>query len=125
MTKAEQFIKDYTRNCSNQLYYHNQRYTNGTAIDNGGIEVTYSPWLSPEQALRATEIAVEEYKEEQRNHPFATFTIEEFDAEKEKVEKKVVNKACTFIRENLDRYDESIGWSKDEFIENFLKDMEG
>ena len=66
---------------------------------------------------------LKENYEEKRNHPFATFTIEEFDAEKEKVEKKVVNKAKKWLSENLDRYDESIGWTKDEFIENFLKDM--
>ena len=59
------------------------------------------------------------------NHPFATFSIEEFDAEKEKVKQQVINKACAFIRENLHRYDESIGWSREEFIENFIKDMEG
>lgn len=55
---AEQFIKDYTRNCSNVLYYHNRNFTHGTDyVEGSGIEVQYSPWLTPEQALRAVEIA--------------------------------------------------------------------
>ena len=41
--KAEQYIKDYTRNCSNEL-------SNGE----------YESWLTPDQALRAAEIAKEE-----------------------------------------------------------------
>ncbi len=38
--KAEQYIKDYTRNCSNEL-------SNGE----------YESWLTPDHALRAVEIA--------------------------------------------------------------------
>ena len=43
MTKAEQFIIDCTRTCSNEL-------TDGS----------YAEWLTPSQALRAVEIALEE-----------------------------------------------------------------
>ena len=43
MSKAKQFIKDYTSGCSNEL-------TNGV----------YHEWLTPEQALAAVEIAKEE-----------------------------------------------------------------
>lgn len=39
--KAKQFIKDYTYTCSNETIYG-----------------THLPWLSPEQALRAVEIAI-------------------------------------------------------------------
>ena len=45
--KAEQFIKDYTKGCSNELTW-------------GG----YHEWLTPEQAQRACEIAVQESLEE-------------------------------------------------------------
>lgn len=41
--KAEQYIKDYTRNCSNEL-------SNGE----------YESWLTPDYALKAVEVAKEE-----------------------------------------------------------------
>ena len=55
MTKAEQFIKDYTKGCSNEL----------SAVEySDGRKVTeYHEWLTPEQALRAVEIAREEILE--------------------------------------------------------------
>lgn len=43
MSKAKQFIKDYTSGCSNEL-----------------IDGAYHEWLTPEQALAAVEIAREE-----------------------------------------------------------------
>ena len=43
MSKAEKFIQDYTRNCSNEI--------------EGGI---YHEWLTPDQARRAVEIARED-----------------------------------------------------------------
>lgn len=54
MGKAEKFIQDYTRNCSNQ-YDLPERFENG-------IErlKEYRPWLTPDQALKAVEIAREE-----------------------------------------------------------------
>jgi hypothetical protein len=54
MSKAEKFIQDYTRNCSNE-YDLSEYFENG-------IErlKEYQPWLSPDQALRAAEIAREE-----------------------------------------------------------------
>ena len=52
MSKAEKFIQDCTRNCSNEL----------GAIE--GIEgtrvISYHEWLTPDQARRAVEIAREE-----------------------------------------------------------------
>ena len=55
MTKAEKFIKDHTRNCSNELIFT-------TEEDKTCKE--YSPWLTPEQALSAVKIAREEAVEE-------------------------------------------------------------
>lgn len=46
--KAKQFIKDYTNHCSNELCYEE------------GLGNLYEPWLTPDQALRAVEIAREE-----------------------------------------------------------------
>jgi len=48
MSRAEKFIKDYTRNCSNI------EYTKGV------YPPSYHPWLTPDQARRAVEIAREE-----------------------------------------------------------------
>lgn len=49
--KAEQFIKDYTRRCSNELIFT-------TEEDKTCKE--YNPWLTPDQALSAVKIAREE-----------------------------------------------------------------
>lgn len=88
--KAEQFIKDCTRGCSNVVYYHNQNFTHGTDyVEGSGIEVQYSPWLTPEQALRAVEIAREELID--------TLEVKEVDLEKE-IEKEWLN--CDLCREN-------------------------
>ena len=54
MSKAEKFIKDCTRNCSNLLYRD--------CIE-GFDKTVYSPWLSPDQARKAVEIAREEIYE--------------------------------------------------------------
>lgn len=58
--KAKQYINDYTRNCSNEL-------SNGE----------YESWLTPDQALRAAEIAREESflagAEWQLNHPTSDY----------------------------------------------------
>lgn len=51
MSKAEKFISDYTRNCSNAIY---DPYDTGDAI------TIHAPWLTPDQALKAVEIAREE-----------------------------------------------------------------
>lgn len=50
--KAEQFIKDYTRHCSNELCAVEDRY--------GKKVISYHEWLTPDQALRVVEIAREE-----------------------------------------------------------------
>lgn len=52
MDKARQFIKDYTRGCSNEL----------CAVEDihGKKVISYHEWLTPEQALAAVDIAREE-----------------------------------------------------------------
>lgn len=52
MDKVRQFIKDYTRGCSNELCAVEDRY--------GKKVISYREWLTPEQALAAVEIAKEE-----------------------------------------------------------------
>ena len=49
MSKAEKFIQDYTRNCSNKWY--------------DDLSQGYESWLTPDQARRAVEIAREEIYE--------------------------------------------------------------
>ena len=51
MSKAEKFIQDCTRNCSNAVAY--------SGILEGS-ELRYHEWLTPEQARKAVEIAREE-----------------------------------------------------------------
>jgi len=55
MRKAEKFIQDYTRNCSNGILHSGKdSFTN---IPQKG---EYHPWLTPDQARKAVEIAREE-----------------------------------------------------------------
>lgn len=56
MTKAEEYIKKYTRNCSNKVSYEE------------GIGDLYEPWLTPDDALSAVEIAKEEIYDWLLNH---------------------------------------------------------
>ena len=52
MSKAEKFIEDYTRNYSNEIAHW--------VIGEKEEKSIYSPWLTPDQARRAVEIAREE-----------------------------------------------------------------
>ena len=54
--KADKFIKDYTRRCSNELCVVEDKY--------GKKVISYHEWLTPEQALSAMAIAREEVIEE-------------------------------------------------------------
>ena len=49
MAKAEKFIEDYTRNCSNEMVF-----------EDGSGSHNYDPWLTPDEARKAVEIAMEE-----------------------------------------------------------------
>ena len=55
MSKAEKFISDCTRNCSNELDSFQTK--TGAWVD------TYHEWLTPNQARRAVEITREEIYE--------------------------------------------------------------
>ena len=56
MSKAEKFIIEHTRNCSNEL---------GAVESRAGKEViSYYKWITPDQARRAVEIAREEVIEQ-------------------------------------------------------------
>ena len=52
MKRAEQYIKDYTRGCSNEL--GSIQYNDGKKI------ISYHEWLTPENAMAVAEIAREE-----------------------------------------------------------------
>lgn len=56
MSKAEKFIQDYTRNCSNEII--------GGGWNNGEFVQIFNPWLTPDQAMKAVEIVREETLQE-------------------------------------------------------------
>ena len=56
MSKAEKFIDDCTRNCSNELVAVESRASKEV--------ISYHEWLTPDQARKAVEIAKEELLEE-------------------------------------------------------------
>lgn len=56
MSKAEKFIQEHTRNCSNE--FEPQK----------APPSVYNPWLTPDQARRAVEIAREEIYEWLKEH---------------------------------------------------------
>ena len=60
MSKAEKFIQDYTKNCSNELCAVEDKF--------GKKVISYHKWLTPDQALRAVEIAREEMIEKAREY---------------------------------------------------------
>ena len=60
--KAEQYIKDYTNHCSNEMVF-----------EEGSGSRLYAPWITPDQALRAVEIAREEMIEKAQDWIADTF----------------------------------------------------
>ena len=60
--KEEQFIKDYTNHCSNEMVF-----------EDGSGSHLYEPWITPDQALRAVEIAREEMIEKAQDWIADTF----------------------------------------------------
>ena len=68
MSKAEKFIQDYTRNCSNEIIVPTQ---DGNSYTKG-----YTHWLTPDEARKAVEIAMEE----------------------------MLNEICEWIEENIGEY---------------------
>lgn len=85
MNKAEKFIKDCTKNCSNE-------YLTDSKSDGLGGFISrrkFSPWLTPDQARKAVEIAREE----------------------------IIEKVCSFIADNIGEYIELKHANPTTFIE--------
>ena len=59
MSKVEKFIQDYTRNCSNEYLGEGKSDCHGGTIS----KKNFTPWLTPDQARKAVEIAREEIME--------------------------------------------------------------
>ena len=55
MSRAEKFIEEYTRNCSNELQCYD---------GDCNLQIIYNPWLTPDQARRAVKIARKETLQE-------------------------------------------------------------
>ena len=87
MSKAEKFIKDCTRGCSNELCAVEDRF--------GKKVISYHEWLTPDQALKAVEIAKEE----------------------------MIERACDVIRHKYGHYHYLKGDITEELIRNFRKAM--
>ena len=75
MSKAGKFIQDYTRNCSNE--FEPQK----------APPSVYNPWLTPDQARRAVEIARDELMEnicqfiQEHHHEYTSWNTEEYELE--------------------------------------------
>lgn len=95
MDKAEKFIEDYTRNCSNELCAVEDRF--------GKKVISYHEWLTPEQALAAIEIAKEELIE--------------------KACEWLSNVSIEDMTYKYNNFDTSEGWYK--FIDDFKNYIEG
>ena len=90
MSKAEKFIQDYTRNYSNEILRNgNKSFTNIPRKNE------YSPWLTPDEARKAVEIAREE----------------------------MIEKACHIIRHKYGHYHYLRGDITEELIRAFVKAM--
>lgn len=76
MSKAEKFISDCTRNCSNKIEWNVE-----------GLTHDYIPWLTPDQARRAVEIARDELMEnvcqfiQEHHHEYTSWNTEEYELE--------------------------------------------
>ena len=96
MNKAEKFISDCTRNCSNAFVDVN--YAKDIK-PKGVLEKVYQPWLTPDQARKAVEIAREE----------------------------MIEKVCSFINDNISEYIDIRGYTGDTFIDvecdRFINDL--
>ena len=77
MSRAEKFIEDNTRNCSNELIAVESRA--------GKEVISYHDWLTPDQALRAVEIAraeIYEWLNSHNDYIVVNGSITRFDMEK-------------------------------------------
>ena len=91
MSKAGKFIEEYTRNCSNEIGYCHNKTRNHNHV--------FYPWLTPNQARKAVEIAREE----------------------------VIEKMCSFIDDNMAEYIDIKGYTGNTFInvesDRFINDL--
>lgn len=62
MSKAEKFIQDYTRNCSNECCGEGINVGHGVTLS----KRYFTPWLTPDQAKMAVEIEREEIADKLR-----------------------------------------------------------
>jgi hypothetical protein len=83
MSRAEKLILDYTMNCSNEMAFENK---DGSKL--------YHPWISPDDAKSAVEIAKEE----------------------------MIEKVCEYIASNM-RYDGYTLQTKSKFIKDLKQAM--
>ena len=99
MSKAEKFIEDCTRNCSNEILSPYPQIINDVRRIDGELAKEFSPWLTPDQARRAVEIA----------------------------RKELIEKVCSFIDDNIDEYIDVRGYTGDTFIDvkcdKFINDL--
>lgn len=65
MSRAEKFIQDYTKNCSNELCAVEDRF--------GKKVISYHEWLTPDDTRKAVEIAREEMIEKAQDWIADTF----------------------------------------------------
>lgn len=82
MSKAEKFIHDYTRGCSNELI--------AVESKDGNEVISYHEWLTPEQARKAVEIEREEVIEKVceffENHLCCYIKAQDFTIEHSRLE---------------------------------------
>ena len=90
MSKAEKFIEERTKRCSNLAHFEDL---------NGNVWEENTPWLTPDQARRAVEIAREE----------------------------IIEKVCSFIDDNMAEYIDIRGYTGNTFIniecDRFINDL--
>ena len=91
MIKAKKFIRDYTNGCSNELCAVEDKF--------GKKVISFHEWLTPEQALAAVEIAVEE----------------------------TIDNVCDYLRDNIDKdltiYNNCTWCKRDDFIQKLKEAM--
>ena len=68
MSKADEFIREHTRNCSNLMQVP-------TLDDKGNIVPEAQPWLTPDEARKAVEIAREEIYEWLQENAYKYSTV--------------------------------------------------
>jgi len=94
MKKAEKFIEEHTKKCSNRIDF------------DGDYDLIHHPWLFPNEARKAVEIAREEIYEWLEEHKdMSDYTWHEDELEFEPSPKMVsLDKVCEWIKNNAHKY---------------------